>query len=338
MPSLELSELGLDAALDESITIGTSMGDGYYGTQLVATPEGLLIFSLKYGQDGTELQLARTSLEGEITRMATPIVGMGGAADRYALTVGTDGIGLIFNRYTNGGEALFFATFDFEGTLQGTPKLVRADQNSIAAGAITATSQGYLISYVTGYQPSQLFALPVDGAGELGTAVPLADNANGLSNAHSMLTRGTEVLLAWTDTGGSWENSDLDRTTILSRLDLAGERVAKDVRVQSAVTSEERVTPKLLERGEDVGLLWSEGSVIYICAGCMPDNQLSFVMLDGETLSPASETLTLLNPAEQGGLVYPSAAWRGDALSVVAAVGYHVSGEGAAGTITCSEQ
>jgi len=130
----------------------------------------------------------------------------------------------------------------------------------------------------------------------------------------------------------------LNHTTRLSRVDLTGERVAKDVRVQSPVTNQEVVTPKLLKRGNDVGVLWSEGSVIYICAGCMPDNHLRFVLLDGATLAPTSDAVTLTNPATEGGLINPSAVWQGEDLSVEAAVGYHVSGEGAAGTITCTAQ
>ena len=120
-----------------------------------------------------------------------------------------------------------------------------------------------------------------------------------------------------------------------SRLDLDGERIAQELRVQTPKVNVECVQPRLLERDGDVGLLWSEGSVIYICAGCMPDNHLRFVMLDGQMLSPASDTLSLLNPASQGGLISPVGWWRGDDLSVVAAVGYHTSGEGASATIHC---
>lgn len=337
-PSLQLSTLGLDATLGESISLGESEFDSFNNAQIVATPEGLLVFTQQYGQLGMELKVAATSFEGEVSHAAEAIEGIDGTVDNYAVAVGSDDIGLLFSGYTDNGAAMYYATLDFDGTLVGEPRLVRVNQDAINPGAITATSVGYLFSYIMGYSPSQMLVQAVDGAGTLGAAEPVATNANGLSIPHSMLTRGNEVLLAWTDTGGSWDNSDLDRTTILSRVDLDGHRVAQDVRVQSPVTSQERVDPKLVERGDDIGLLWSEGSVIYICAGCMPDNHLQFVLLDGETLAPASDPVTLTNPAVQGGLINPTGWWRGDDLSVVAAVGYHTSGEGAAATINCTEQ
>jgi hypothetical protein len=296
-----------------------------------------LIFSLRYGTSDTELTLAKATLEGERTRTAAPLEGLDGAQN-YVVAMGDDNIALLFSKYSDDGPALYYLTLGFDGLPQGDPLLVQVSADSIVPGAIAATADGYMFSYVTGYQPSSLFVQTVDASGTLAERVPFADNENGLDDVHSLLVRGDEALLAWTDTGGTWNANDLDRTTILSRLDLGGNRIAQDVRVQSPVTNQERVEPKLSAHGDDVGLLWSEGSVIYICAGCMPDNQLQFVMLDGSTLSPASEVLTLTNPAVQGGLVAPEAVWQGDELSVVAAVGYHVNGEGAAATLTCSAQ
>jgi hypothetical protein len=337
-PSLELSKLNSDATLTAAITLGTSAGDSYYSSQIIATPNGLLIFSLQYGNDGPVLQLAKTSSTGVVTRSAAPLDGLDGRAESFVLAVGKDNIGLLWNRYSDTGYELYYVTLDLDGVVQGTAELVKSSAEAVAPSAITATSEGYLFSYIVGYMPADLIVQAVDAAGTLGPSVPLANSPEGFPAAHSMLTRGDEVLLAWSDTGGTWLDNDLNHTTRLSRVDLTGERVAKDVRVQSPVTNQEVVTPKLLKRGNDVGVLWSEGSVIYICAGCMPDNHLRFVLLDGATLAPTSDAVTLTNPATEGGLINPSAVWQGEDLSVEAAVGYHVSGEGAAGTITCTAQ
>lgn len=333
--SLELSTLGLDATLGEAIPLGSSEFDSFYSTQIAATPAGLLIFTLRFGTGGAELYLAAVTNEGVVNHSVAVIEGIANTVDNYALSVGSDEVALLYSSQEDSSNVLYYATLDFEGTLLGEPKLVRRTPDGIYPGAITATSQGYLFSYVMGYHPSSLFVQSVEGAKALGAEIPIATNPNLLSPAHSMLVHDSEVLFAWTDTGGSWDNSDLHRTTMLSRLDSEGKRATKDVRVQRPVASQERVSPKLLEHDGSVGLLWSEGSVFYICAGCMPDNHLNFVMLDGATLAPSSETLTLTNPASDGGLIAPVGVWRGDDLSVVAAVAYHTSGEGAAGTITC---
>jgi hypothetical protein len=88
--------------------------------------------------------------------------------------------------------------------------------------------------------------------------------------------------------------------------------------------------------GEDLGLVWSQGGVIYICAGCMPDNHLEFVVLDGEDLNPVSAVVRLENAEPMGGFILPQIASVGDSLLVTSTLQYHVSGEGAFGSITCT--
>lgn len=334
--SLELSALAPDGSIATTTSLGSSPSETFSRAQVVATPSQLWVFSERYGSSAS-LTLAKASLAGERIQFAKPIDGTDDVGV-YNVAVGTDGVAILFSR--NGGDApgLYFATLDFDGNLVGDAQLVESGVDSVAPGAITATSDGYLFSYVIGYMPAALYVRSVDQAGTVGERVPFADSPNDLDYKQALLNRGDEILFAWTDTGGTWDNSDLNRTTILSRLSLEGTRLAQDVRVQTPVTNQERVEPQLIPRGDDIGLLWSEGSVIYFCAGCMPDNQLDFVMLDGATLSPASDVVTLTNPAEQGGLITPAGVWQGDSLTVVAAVGYHVNGEGAAGALECLDQ
>lgn len=330
--TLNLSQLARDATLQNTTLVGsgTDSGDSFSGTQIVATPSALLIFSQGYSE-GENLQLAVVSLEGEVLRMAAALDALGSSVERYLVAVGSDDVALLWTDYSD--RSLRFVRLSFDGVLEGEPELVQQG-DPVSLGAITQTAKGYLFSYETEAQ-AQRFVRPIDKVGTLGAAVSLGQLPAGPYASHSMLARGNEVLLAWTDEGGSWDGMDTSRTTVLSRLDLEGERMTDDVRVQTPKVNVEHVDPRLLERDGDVGLLWSEGSVIYFCSGCMPDHRLRFVMLDGETLSPASDTLSLLNPASQGGLISPVGWWRGDDLSVVAAVGYHTSGEGAAATIRC---
>lgn len=330
--TLNLSELERDATLQNTTLVGSGAdsGDSFSGTQIVATPSALLIFS-RGSAGGQSLQLAVVSLEGEVLRMATVLDALGYSVGGYLVAVGSDDVALLWTDYSD--RSLHFVRLSFDGELEGAPEFVQQG-DSVSLGAITQTAKGYLFSYELETQ-AQRFVQPIDKTGRLGSAVSLGQLSDGPYASHSMLARGDEVLLAWTDEGGSWDGMDTSRTTVLSRLDLDGKRMTDDVRVQTPKVNVEHVYPQLLERDGDVGLLWSEGSVIYFCSGCMPDHRLRFVMLDGETLSPASDTLSLLNPAAQGGLVSPVGWWRGDDLSVVAAVGYHTSGEGAAATIRC---
>ena len=74
-----------------------------------------------------------------------------------------------------------------------------------------------------------------------------------------------------------------------------------------------------------------------ICAGCVPDHSLKFVVLDGQDLTPQSSVVELSNTLPSGGLLSPEAARTGDDLLVVSTVTYHTSAEGASGTIRCAQ-
>jgi hypothetical protein len=87
--------------------------------------------------------------------------------------------------------------------------------------------------------------------------------------------------------------------------------------------------------GDDVGLLWGDGSIIYVCAGCAPNHSQKFVVLDGQSFIPQSNVVELLNTFPSGGLLSSAAARSGDDFLVVSTLTFHTWGEGASGAIRC---
>jgi hypothetical protein len=334
--SLVLSPLLPNATLGTAVTLTSSQTASFYDTTVLTTPDGLSILSRRGDTDGYQLMWSAATNAGVMTAAAFPITGIPTGLSGYAAAVADSGLGLVWATPTIAGSELSFIGLGFNGVALGTAKLVTNSAYNIYVGGLVATPTGYLVAYVVQGVDSVLYVQTLDALGNAAAPLELDRNPNGFDPFVSLLARDNDILMAWSVTEGSWENSDLSRTTLLSRLDVDGKRVAQDVRVQPVVPNQENVAPALVTRGTDVGLLWSQGSVIYICAGCMPDNQVQFVLLDGSTLSPRSDVVTLTNPATMGGLVRPHGAWQGDALSVAAAIGYHVSAEGAAGTITCT--
>jgi hypothetical protein len=65
------------------------------------------------------------------------------------------------------------------------------------------------------------------------------------------------------------------------------------------VVDVDNVAPDLVALGNDFGLIWSQGNIIYFCGGCVPDHGLRFAVLDGGDLGVQSPVLTL--PATAGG-------------------------------------
>jgi hypothetical protein len=136
---------------------------------------------------------------------------------------------------------------------------------------------------------------------------------------------------------GGFDESDIARTVHIARFDVATHTAnLADVALQAPVVNEENVDPKLVTVGDDIGVVWSQGGVIYICAGCMPDNHLEFVVLDGEDLTPVSELITFENDEAMGGFILPQVIHDAGDILITSTLQYHVSGEGAFGSVRCT--
>jgi hypothetical protein len=162
-------------------------------------------------------------------------------------------------------------------------------------------------------------------------------NDSGPYVGQSLLVRGDELIVAHVHQVGTYDQSNIARVAVLSRFDLEShERTLEDIRVQSPTVNEAVEKPVLFTVGDDVGLVWSRGSVIYVCAGCMPDNHLEAVVMDGDDFTPLTELLVFPNNQPMGGYVNPRVAPVGDDFAVVTDLRFHVSGNMATGAFRCT--
>jgi hypothetical protein len=85
----------------------------------------------------------------------------------------------------------------------------------------------------------------------------------------------------------------------------------------------DQVEPSLVQWDEDtVALLWAKGSHIYICAGCVPDHDISMMLIDPTTLTPRSN-IVQVSP-EMGGLLGRTHAVSGADLLLTVGIQFHV--------------
>jgi hypothetical protein len=202
---------------------------------------------------------------------------------------------------------------------------------------LVATDDGYALAYAElragKYQPKYL-ALDSQGTSY---RAPVELGSDGRSGA--LVKHGDQVLAAWMERRGSF-NYDDQRASItirIGRFDLRGNPIAS-YPLQAEVLHQENVDPHWLKIGDDLGLFWAQGKIIYICAGCVPDNRVKFVILSGESLTRRSQILELASPTNAGGLLQPQAIGPLGSTLLVSNVTYHVSAEGASGTISCKGQ
>jgi hypothetical protein len=152
----------------------------------------------------------------------------------------------------------------------------------------------------------------------------------------ALVRRGDQVLAAWTENHGTFQQAS---TTIrVGRVDLRGNPIGPSDPLQSQVLHQQNVQPRWITVGNDLGLAWSQGKIIYICAGCVPDNRIKFVILGGLNLTRRSEVLDLPSPTTAGGLLEPQLVGSLSNFLLVSSLTYHVSAEGSSATIVCRDR
>lgn len=244
------------------------------------------------------------------------------------------------SRDTESTSTLSFVLIDEAGEAQGTPRVLAEGGGYLGASTLIRFGDGFLLTYAHIDYAAELEDLFVAVLDETGAPVrePVRHDGSigsfGGFGSASAIVRGDRALVAWTEGHGGFELSGRAATINVRWFDTAGEPVGDVVPLQEPVIDQENVTPRWVDFGDDVGLFWSQGTIIYICAGCYPDNHLSFVVLDGEDLTPKSAVLELESPIAQG-LLDPQVVREDDTLLVTASVTHHVHAEGASATLSC---
>jgi hypothetical protein len=233
---------------------------------------------------------------------------------------------------------LRFALLDAASAVAGSAKTLIDGPKAIDTHDLIATANGFAAIYSsfsesTGWV-TQYRALDAQGA-NVGSVIDLSTGAP-REGGGALLARGSDVLVAWSEWSASTQDSE-SAVIHVARFDATGQRAGDTYVVQASTNDQQNLGPRWVDMGSHVGLVWGQGTVIYICAGCVPDDHLRFVVLDGADLTPASAVIDMASPVIKGGLTQASTVLNGDALLVLSSITYHTSAEAAAATIACTK-
>lgn len=321
-----------DGALGAPHTVHAPSGNGYVTPPSVArNGERITVAWAQVGDQTTRVQLAQVDADGEVVTEAHALPGEAGAGT-FAIAAAGDGYGVVWTEPSSETTStLKFQRLDADTNPVGTPKVLAEDEWLYVVDLV-GLDDGFGVAYGHGYGTND--TVRYLGFDDEGTAyresVPFA------YSDVALLARGDRVLAAWTRATGEPSES-LAVTLRVGWFDNRGNPVGDTFDVQSPVFDQENVDPAWVELGDDLGLAWSRGSVIYICAGCIPDNHVEFLALDGETLQPKSEVVSIENSDTNGGLMSSRLSASSGDVTVVSSVTYHTSAEGASSIISCTE-
>lgn len=347
--ALVLSSIDDDGTLGDDVLLAEAGDSYFYLPDMVAHEGGLAVLWQEVDASNVAGQyFAALDASGALTEERKLVVE--GDASRLSaakLAGNASGYAALYARSNENYDmhALELAVMDATGTLVGTPATLDQGAANFTVGAALALPSGYAFTYARHVADQQTFEteaqtylafFDADGNAQ-GEPIALGDVSTFANFTQDLLVHDEQLIVAFTQQTGGWENSDIAHTIHLARFDLATrEPIGDSVALQAPVEDQENTQPQLVAVGDDLGIVWSQGGVIYICAGCMPDNHLEFVVLDGEDWNPVSARVTLENNQPMGGFTYPQIAKAGETLLVTSSLQYHVSGEGAFGSITCA--
>jgi hypothetical protein len=342
--SIAWSTLGLDGKLGSTTAVRAPTHQYLAGVAAASDGEKSTLVWGESSADGVSHSLRSVQVNGSgtVVTEASALTTLARAAGPKIARAGA-GYALLWVDGSESSAKLSFCLLDERGKLAGTP-VVLAQGPYLAAGSVAPIGDHFVVSYAD-YQyrdsglVSRLLVLGADGSAQ-GEPVAFEHSAGAgfASTVPSLHTRGDQVLAAWSIVSGdsSFETQDAATTIRVARFDANGERQGPMYDLQAPVKDRENVQPFWVDVGEDLGLLWAEGDIIYICAGCVPNHLLKFVVLDGQTFTPQSNVVAAVNTLPSGGLLSPETVRMGDDLLVVSTVTYHTSAEGASATIRCA--
>jgi hypothetical protein len=307
--------------------------------RLAASARGTSVAWVEAGANQMHtMRIAELDAAGAVSKPAATVAGLSERLSAPELVATTDGHALLFvNTVTAfSSSRVRFARLDADAAVVGDIVDVATAETSPQTGAFVELPTGFAATYTYAGSDAETHLVFLDAEGRVqGEPVVLGSARPGVGQ--SLLVRGDELIVAYGGEDGSYGTSDVAGYIGLARFELSTRALAAPVvRVQSPTVHREATHPVLFAMGQDIGLLWSRGSVIYVCGGCMPDNHLELVVMDGDDFTPVTELLTIPNLEPMGGFVHPLIAPVGAHLAVAATLQFHIAGAAASGAVRCT--
>jgi hypothetical protein len=319
--TLAMSKLRFDP--NELVAAGFQAPGNYQTSPALAVRADTL--ALSWIEDG--LRAAVFDEEGELVAGPTAIP-VAGPIGSQALAASDDGFGILFR----GAAGLRFVELDQDGAAVRDPVEVASGQ----FGAPHLVSHGDGFAAVWPGDGALHFAL-LDRSGAA-TAGPVnlsgPEREDFFHHSPFVAASGDGLLVAWVENYHNGDFADPEGHSLirLARLSADGQPLGPAVRLQAAEAEVVNGGPSLLPLGGAISIAWSRGTYIHVCAGCITDNTMRFVLLDPVALVPVSDVIEIVGPSGLGSA--PVAGQDGEAAFLLT-VDYHALVDLAAARIRC---
>jgi hypothetical protein len=342
--TLTLASIGLDGAIGDEIVLEADEFLARSPTSVVVDAEIVTVWAY----DNSVLRYAE--VDEALTLVVAPrdIVGPTGEYVTVAAMVpsASDGVGLLYGESDGGGLTyLRFLPLDADGDAASLPvdvAQVGQTYGMVAAAAALTSDGGYAVTYTVGeYDETEVFFVILEADGTQRFAPQRISRAGvdgwrselGSALRRSVLPVGDRFWVAFTE---SWFDPDpmvMAGNTVVKLAIVDAQGQSESHSLQAPIDGKNHLWPSFVEVDDRVGLMWTSGSIIYICGGCISDHDLKLVLLDPDAIVPASNVATQLH--QTNGIVAPLVTGVGADLLTAASLDFHATSLPSSGTLRC---
>jgi len=305
--------------------------------------------------DGNALRFAGLDATGQTAIAPKTIAGVTlDTFSRPAIAASASGgFGVVYGlEGTQPKRELWFVALDASGAAVGAPRrlAVTTDDYVDPAPVIVPAGAGFAVAWRDRQETrGQIYFAQLDAAGAETSAAHVisvtdeddvdAAGATGFDRATiALLEIAGGFIAAWPEIHEDAESGAFSLIR-LAKLDASGQPQGTPVALRAGVEEVDEVEPTLVRYADDaVGVLWSSGSHIYTCGGCVPDHRIDFVLLDPVSLSRLSDVLSVNNGGGRsaGGLLRRDVAVMGDGILTTFDQTFHTSSKPSSATFACT--
>jgi hypothetical protein len=342
--TLTLASIALDGTIGDEIVLWTEEFTAQYATAVVVDESIATIWT--HGASALRYAVVDDALGFVVEPKA--VTGITGEYVTTAAMVPAEagGVALIYGESDGAGQtSLRFLRLDASGDAVGTPVDI-ADMGQaygvVSASAAASSDGGYAVAYAVGqYDHGEVFFVILDADGAQRFEPRRISRAGtdgwrselGSAARRSMLPVGDRFWLAYTE---GWYDPDprsMQGNAVIKLAIIDAEGQSEHHLLQAPVDGMNNLWPSFLELDDRVGLMWTSGSIIWICAGCISDHDLHFVLLDPDAVVPASNVATQLH--QMNGIVAPLGAFVGADMLTASSLDFHATSIPASGALRC---
>lgn len=345
---LTLSSIALDGTIGDEVVLEAEAFAFQYATSVAIDASIATIWTYTAGAS----QALRLAVVDDALGPVVAAKDVGGVAGAYLTTAAlmpaaAGGLALLYAEADAGGETrLRFVTLDENGDATTTPVDVAElgpMYGMVSASASVTPDGGYAVSYAVGdYGNTEVFFVILDADGTQRFAPQRISRAAGEgwfsdvggARRHGVLPVGDRFWVAFTE---SWIDPDpmvMNGNVVVKLAVVDADGQSESHLLQAPVDGKNNISPAFVALDDRVGIMWTTGTIIWICAGCITDNDLQLVLLDPDAIVPASNVATQVHP-QMNGIVLPVGEFVGADMLTVASLDFHALTLPASGALRC---